>query len=371
MKTALKAALALLVATAAALAIIAVTERATPEPDPPATPEGGDPPYLRNAEAKTLMLEAINAARRSQGQSQLKLGTSDAPQLHAEDMLAHCYTSHWDRRGRKPYTRDRSAGGQAAFTTENIYSSAECGFEDAGNERLPRTKETITSAVNALLRSPGHRDNMLNPDHQTVSLGIASDTRTFKAVQQFEQHLATPLRPLSLSGDTLSLSLVFTPPAEPGHIFVLLAHDPQDTPLTRGQLDRSSCYEGPRPIAAVLKTGLHNRSAVETTRSYDVERSCPEPQDTDPEAAPAQSAEDAARLKEEARDQARKTKVRLNETTYVNAYRWEETKHSLDFATDISALTKSRGRGYYTAIIVVSAKGGNRTVGEWTVQKRE
>ena len=327
-------------------------------------------PYLVNAEAKSMMLESINRARESAGVDPVTLGTSNAPQMHAEDMLQNCYTSHWTTNGRKPYIRNALAGGSAAYTAENIQTSAECGFPESDQEELPPMGRAIQGALQALLNSPGHRANILNPDHERVSLGIAWNSHTLKTVQQFEQKQATAVSPLTLSGGTIALGVVFLAPADEGQVFALLAHDPPDQPLTRGQLDNTSCYEGPEPIAAFLKTGVHSRNTVTTETTDAYQRSCPDPRSIPKDAPAARSPEDAARLKEQARRAAETATRRVKRTSYVPTYRWEQTDHSLHFAADITTVIKEYGRGFYTVIIVHSGGQENAVIGEWTVQKK-
>ena len=65
-----------------------------------------------NLEEKRFMLELINRERRKAGLPEVTLGSNRAAQLHAEAMLADCFSSHWGMDGLKPYMRYTLAGGQ-------------------------------------------------------------------------------------------------------------------------------------------------------------------------------------------------------------------------------------------------------------------
>ena len=67
-------------------------------------------PAQRHLELKQLMLRQTNQERTKYGVPPVRLGTNPAAQIHAEESLKGCYSSHWDRWGLKPnhrYTLNR------------------------------------------------------------------------------------------------------------------------------------------------------------------------------------------------------------------------------------------------------------------------
>ena len=76
---------------------------------PTATPP--PTPHLWYLDEKLYMLRLINNERRSAGVPEVELGVNDAAQLHAEDSLEGCHSSHWGSDGLKPYMRYSLAGG--------------------------------------------------------------------------------------------------------------------------------------------------------------------------------------------------------------------------------------------------------------------
>ena len=87
--------------------------RTTPIPSPTPVPAATQPPtpHLRYMDEKGYMLRLINNERRAAGVPEVVLGVNDAAQLHAEDSLEGCYSSHWGSDGLKPYMRYSLAGG--------------------------------------------------------------------------------------------------------------------------------------------------------------------------------------------------------------------------------------------------------------------
>lgn len=126
-------------------------------------------------------LSLINSDRQTHGLSNVSLSFVDSAQKHADSMLTSHYFSHWDTSGYKPYMRYTVSGGTGSVA-ENIawqYSSAPVDVQAA-----------ITSLEWQMMYNDadsgwGHRDNILNPFHNKVSIGIAYDTNNVYFVQDF------------------------------------------------------------------------------------------------------------------------------------------------------------------------------------------
>ena len=84
----------------------------------------------------------------------------NAALAHAQDMVDNNYLSHTSQDGRSPGDRARAAGYNWNFIAENIAQ----GFHS--NEDV----------VDAWMRSPGHRTNMVDPRAEDFGLGRVGST---------------------------------------------------------------------------------------------------------------------------------------------------------------------------------------------------
>jgi uncharacterized protein YkwD len=126
----------------------------------------------------------INSDRQTSGLQNVSLSSVNSGQQHADEMLKTGYFSHWDVQGYKPYIRYTLAGGKGAVS-ENIaqvenWSAAGISQKQALNE-LEWGMMNDDAAWNW-----GHRENILNPLHNKVSIGIAYDSNYLYFVEDFE-----------------------------------------------------------------------------------------------------------------------------------------------------------------------------------------
>jgi uncharacterized protein YkwD len=129
-------------------------------------------------------LSLINSDRQRNGLQNVTLSSINSGQQHAEEMLAHRFFSHWDTNGYKPYIRYSLAGGKGAIS-ENI------GLVEnwsAGNSSL---KQALNESEWDMMYNDadwnwGHKENILNPLHNKVSIGIAYDANYLYFVEDFE-----------------------------------------------------------------------------------------------------------------------------------------------------------------------------------------
>ncbi len=96
-------------------------------------------------------------------------------------MLKNDYFSHWGTDGSKPYMRYTSAGGKGAVA-ENIaaYTQGRPSDLGAGLKDLENGMMYNDAGSNW-----GHRDNILNPLHNEVSIGISYDSNHLYFVEDF------------------------------------------------------------------------------------------------------------------------------------------------------------------------------------------
>lgn len=119
-------------------------------------------PYTTNDfESRTdlefQMLQLINAERKKYG---LKLLTDDqaldnVARAHAADMFRRGYFSHNTPEGVDPFQRLRKAKIKYRFAGENLALA-----------------QTLLQAHKELMKSPGHRANILNPGYGRIGIGI-------------------------------------------------------------------------------------------------------------------------------------------------------------------------------------------------------
>lgn len=121
------------------------------------------------------LLALINGEREAAGLEPLTLNTllNDAAEAHSQWMLEEDQFSHEGENGSSPGDRMEEAGYPfegRSLSAENIGWQSlrgEDGFED-----------DVAQVHEALMNSPGHRANILNPDAEDVGLGVEIGTFT-------------------------------------------------------------------------------------------------------------------------------------------------------------------------------------------------
>ncbi|HYY10161.1 MAG TPA: CAP domain-containing protein [Kineosporiaceae bacterium] len=106
------------------------------------------------------MLRLVNAARATAGCRAL---TSNATlvgvaRAHSRDMGEHGYFSHDSQDGRSPFDRMRAAGYRGTLMGENIAAG----------------QPTAAAVMDAWMKSPGHRANILNCGFSEIGVGVAT-----------------------------------------------------------------------------------------------------------------------------------------------------------------------------------------------------
>ena len=158
------------------------TTPSTPSTTPPSTtPSNTVPETYSHEELIGYVLSLINSDRQSKGLQDVTLSSIDSGQRHADEMLENRYFSHWDIQGYKPYMRYTLAGGEGSVA-ENC--AAQLGYYSDLMEAL-RGIEWGMMYDDAASKW-GHRDNILDPFHNKVSIGVAYDNNDIYLVQDFE-----------------------------------------------------------------------------------------------------------------------------------------------------------------------------------------
>ena len=213
------------------------------------------------------------------------MGDNDAAQLHAEDSLAGCYSSHWGRDGLKPYMRYSLAGGYQS-NSENGSGSDYCITARDGYRGLSDIKTEIGETMASWMSSSGHRRNILERNHRKVNIGLAWDRYNRIAVQHFEgdyvKYTVLPViegSELRLEGETKNGAQFGSGDTIPVQVF----YDQPPGPLMPRQLSRTYCYSFGRPVAYIRKplTGGWYYDSDSLSTSYTV---CLDPHDVSADA---------------------------------------------------------------------------------------
>ena len=144
----------------------------TPTVTPTSIPTtASDLTQSEHTEAREYALSLINQVRTAAGLNELTLDDNTAAQSHAEDMRENCFSSHWGSNGMKHYMRYTLAGGQQ-YPRQSHTGYGFCPDEPDLYIAKSITEE-IDDIIDSFLASPGHRSNILNPNHRKVNVGIS------------------------------------------------------------------------------------------------------------------------------------------------------------------------------------------------------
>lgn len=161
-------------------------------------PQDPNPSTVPHEEMVQHALDLINKDRADYGLPPVELGTNQAAQVHAEDVFNTKQISHWMTNGEKPYMTYTRYGGEGSVQ-QNV---AIAGFS-ASQYQECRTNilvdcerieplSTIQELEYEMMYNDreccndGHRDNILDPHHTHVSIGIVYDEYYLALVQNFE-----------------------------------------------------------------------------------------------------------------------------------------------------------------------------------------
>lgn len=160
-------------------------------------PAPTEPEQVPQEELIQHALASINSEREKSGIAPVELSGNEAAQVHAEDVYRTKQISHWLSNGEKPYMTYTRLGGEGSVH-QNV---AIAGF---GPDEYDRCVSTVilceridpVDAIDELQYEmvyndkeccdDGHRENILDPRHTHVSIGIAYDGYYLALVQNFE-----------------------------------------------------------------------------------------------------------------------------------------------------------------------------------------
>ncbi len=228
-------------------------------------------------------LGLINRDRSAYGLPNVTLSPEPSAQQHAYSMLSNNYFSHWDIYGMKPYMRYTLVGGTGAVQENIAYTKSEekaciaslCST--AGNINV--TQDIGSMEYNMMYNDSaccnnGHRDNILDPNHNQVSIGIAYNGTSIYLVEDFIDNYISWLNGTpSYSGGRLALEGSIAQGYNLSSIEI--SYDPAASAMSRAQLDNTSEYGYGNPIAGVVSSPSEYYPGMKTivASAYYVKRS--------------------------------------------------------------------------------------------------
>ena len=368
--------------TAAAMppAVATPQPRPTSTPMPPSTPLSTQTPVptatpqpalavsldLRHIEEKRYMLSLINAERKKAGVGAVVLGDNIAAQMHAEAALDNCFSSHWGVDGLKPYMRYSLAGGYQS-NGENGSGLDYCIKASDGYAANSSINQEIRETIDGWINSPGHRRNLLNPQHKKVNIGIAWDKYNKLMYQHFEGDYVEYDRLPSIENGVLT----FSGKTRNGARFNAdtgqqIFYDAPPYTLTRGQVARTYCYDNGRLVAGLRKplTGGWSYNTHEFSTTYSP---CPDPYDVSPDAPPARSPSDAHRLWQEAYNASQSRAAQSITIPWITASEWTASGAAFSVKADISEILDEHGSGVYSLMLWGKMDGADTVISQYSI----
>lgn len=315
------------------------------------------------------MLDLINEARAEAGVPPVVLGDNIAAQLHAEEALTNCFSSHWGIDGLKPYMRYSLAGGYQS-NAENWSGLGYCVKRGEGYRAIVDMQEELRDSMQGLMNSPGHRRNILNRWHKKVNVGLARDVYNLALVQHFEGDYVEYDRLPAIRNGMLSFSgavkngVTFDEERDLG---VQLYYDPPPYDLTRGQVSRTYCYGSGMQVAAFrwpLSEGWL-WTEDEYPRTYSP---CPDPYDVPADAPPAGSLDESLALWQEAYDASQNRKERTIIVPWITASEWTASGDNFSVSVNMSDILREYpAGGVYTIFVWGNIGGESAPISQYSI----
>lgn len=339
----------------------------TPTQTPVPTPVA---PELRHLEAQQYMLELINGERAKAGLNTVALGDNIAAQLHAENSLANCFSSHWGIDGLKPYMRYSLAGGYQS-NGENSHGLNYCIKASDSYSAAGSIKTRIDKAMDGWMNSYGHRRNILDPSHHKVNIGIAYDRYNTAMYQHFEGDYVEYDRMPAIANGILSLSGTTKNGAqfsEEDDLGVQVFYDPPPYELTRGQVARTYCYNNGQWLASLrwpLTRGYYWTSNTFTTITTNLP--CASPYDVPPGALAPQSHDEAHQTWQQAYSASQLPVPQAITVPWITASEWTASGETFAVRADISQLLRRHGDGVYSLMIWGKIAGKDVVISQYSI----
>lgn len=256
---------ALLVPTRAPETLSQLEATVSVSPVAPARLASLEPPGLANL--RQVMLDVINRDRANAGIGPVQMDplATQVAQAHAEEMAVNGYMSHWNLKGLGPDIRYSNAGGRDAVM-ENVYMSWQI-YSNGIPIPVDDWSRVVVNAEAGWMSSPGHRANILMPEHTHVGIGVAYNPATgdIRMAQEFVNRYVelNPLPQNATLGDTLTVSgRMLAGVSAP---LVNLAYEPVARAMTVAELNATSSYASPAQIVSAINMTVDSEGRFKVT----------------------------------------------------------------------------------------------------------
>ncbi|MDE1874293.1 MAG: CAP domain-containing protein [Candidatus Micrarchaeota archaeon] len=220
------------------------------------------------AQLDAYALGLINADRQQFGLANVTLSSEPSAQQHSDSMLTNDYFSHWDPYGMKPYMRYTLVGGTGAASENVAFRESEsCGL--LGCSGAINVKQALQQMEYDMMYNDsaccnnGHRDNILDPSHNQVSIGISYNSSSVYFTEDFvDNYISWSNYGISASTDEMHLQGTL----QNGYKLnsVQISYDPPVVNMTRAQLDNTSSYGYGQTVAGVVSSPLYYYTGIQT-----------------------------------------------------------------------------------------------------------
>jgi hypothetical protein len=222
-------------------------------------PEATGPVQVPQEELVQHALAVINSEREKAGLEPVSLSANEAAQVHAEDVHRTKQISHWMENGEKPYMTYTRLGGEGSVH-QNV-AIAGFGPEEYDNcvstvilcERIDPVDAIDELSYEMVYNDEeccdnGHRENILDPNHTNVSIGISYDQYYIALVQNFEADYS-----LDVSADGSDVEIEGRAPAGAQLHNIAVYYDPLPTPQAYEDNKDRLAYDAGEFVASVFE----------------------------------------------------------------------------------------------------------------------
>jgi len=206
-------------------------------------------PKYSGTQLQQYALQLINQDRAKSGLAPVVLSSNQAAQAQAQDILGTRQISHWMTDGDKPYMSYTAYGGLGAVQ-QNVATALCEGLVCTMNPMDQIKTAEYDMMYNDASSDWGHKENILDPHHTSVSIGIAYDDNTFVIVQNFENNYIAFTQPITYSSGMVS----FSGTVSQGKIdYIEIDYDSLPTHAIYEQNSHATSYTLGTPLAIVDK----------------------------------------------------------------------------------------------------------------------
>ncbi|MDE1849582.1 MAG: CAP domain-containing protein [Candidatus Micrarchaeota archaeon] len=224
-----------------------------------------------NGQLYAYALSLINKDRNSFGLQNVTLSSESSGQQHSDSMLRYGYFSHWDTYGMKPYMRYTLLGGRGAVSENIAYEEQAyraCIIVCYTKGSINYTKALYDMEYSMMYNDSaccnnGHRNNILDPNHNQVAIGIAYNSSTIYFTEDFiDNYINWDSGSPSSAGGKVSLR----GNVQNGYRLsgVEIGYDAPASNMTVGQLSSTKSYSYGNTVAGVVRSSLEYYQNIKT-----------------------------------------------------------------------------------------------------------